>query len=238
MLLRNSISSTKKFFQKTLKNFKSFFSASDDHYQRLPQTPPYKVNPYSSFNTRSIDHHHMNIQTSYKDLDRFYTDFTNQWDPDNKEKAKKNPSNKKNTMSSSSSTPMKQEQKFAKTSPSKNYNSDHHHQYYKMKNVERDGKRHEDYWRSNMVGGITREERSCLLAEKLKELEMMDMSNVDHLLDIEEVLHYYSCLTCPAYLDIVDRFFMEMYAEFLAPSSSTASSRISSRPLKLRSVRL
>ncbi|KAH7572291.1 hypothetical protein ACOSQ2_015628 [Xanthoceras sorbifolium] len=237
MLLRNSISSTKKFFHKTLKSFKSLFSG--DHYERLPQTPPYN-NPYSYNATLGIDN--MNIQTSYKDLDRFYTDFTNHWQSD-KEKTNKRSSNKKDTMSSSSS-PTKQEREnlngsfrtFAKASPAKNhYNNDeiqrrgNHHQYYKIKNV---GKRQED----SCSNTGTREERSCLLAEKLRELEMMDMSNVDHLLDIEEVLHYYSRLTCPAYLEIVDRFFMEMYAEFLAPYSSTASSHISSRP-KLRSVR-
>ncbi|THF98979.1 hypothetical protein TEA_022301 [Camellia sinensis var. sinensis] len=50
-----------------------------------------------------------------------------------------------------------------------------------------------------------------MLAEKIRELEMMDMNDVDHVLDIEEVLHNYSRLTCPVYLDIVDNFFVDMY---------------------------
>jgi hypothetical protein len=72
------------------------------------------------------------------------------------------------------------------------------------------------------------------VAQKLKELEMMDVSNVEHVLDVEEVLHYYSRLTCPAYLDIVDKFFMDMYAEFIAPPANPRS--VNSRP-RLRSVR-
>ncbi|KAJ6401756.1 hypothetical protein OIU84_013927 [Salix udensis] len=81
---------------------------------------------------------------------------------------------------------------------------------------------------------ITAEGRSFLVAQKLKELEKMDVSNVEHVLDIEEVLHYYSRLTCPAYRDIVDKFFMDMYAEFIAPPANPRS--VNSRP-RLRSVR-
>ncbi|THF98523.1 hypothetical protein TEA_001166 [Camellia sinensis var. sinensis] len=40
---------------------------------------------------------------------------------------------------------------------------------------------------------------------------MVDKSNIEHVLDIEEVLHYYSRLTCPAYVDIVDKFFMDIW---------------------------
>ena len=46
-----------------------------------------------------------------------------------------------------------------------------------------------------------------MVEQKLRELEMLDMNNVEYVLDIEEVLHYYSRLTCPAYLEIVDKFF-------------------------------
>ncbi|CAI9753805.1 unnamed protein product [Fraxinus pennsylvanica] len=55
------------------------------------------------------------------------------------------------------------------------------------------------------------------LAKKMKELEMMDVNDMDHVLDIEEVLNYYSKLTCPAYQDIVDKFFMDMYTEYYLP---------------------
>ncbi|OVA20354.1 hypothetical protein BVC80_157g171 [Macleaya cordata] len=53
-----------------------------------------------------------------------------------------------------------------------------------------------------------------LVAKKLRELELMDMSDMEHVLDVEEVIHYYSRLTCPVYLDIFDKFFMQMYSEF------------------------
>ncbi|KAI3802917.1 hypothetical protein L1987_31064 [Smallanthus sonchifolius] len=52
----------------------------------------------------------------------------------------------------------------------------------------------------------------CLVTRKLKELEMMDRNNIDLVLDIEEVLHYYSRLTCPVYRDIIEKFFVEMYS--------------------------
>lgn len=229
MLLRKSISNTKKFFQKTIQNFKSFFSATD-HYERIPKTPPY--NP-KSFNSVGVE---MDIQASYKELDKFYNDFTNQWESEDGKPKKR--SEKKNIIASS---PMKQEKevisgsfmKLTKSSPVKNDKDQiipgrETHQYSKQK-------RQEDL---DACSADTREERNWLLVEKLKELEMMDMSNVDHLLDIEEVLHYYSRLSCPAYVDIVDKFFMEIYAEFFSSSANPPTHHnISPRP-KLRSDRL
>ncbi|KAK3426615.1 hypothetical protein EUGRSUZ_F03026 [Eucalyptus grandis] len=53
-----------------------------------------------------------------------------------------------------------------------------------------------------------------VLAQKMKELELMDLGDVEHLLDLEEALHYYSHLTSPVFLDIVHKFFMEIYSEF------------------------
>lgn len=216
MLLRKSISNTKKFFQKTLKNFMSFFSATD-HYERIPKTPLY--NP-KSFNTVDAE---MDIQASYKELDKFYTDFP-----------PKRRSEKKNIMTPS---PMKQEKEvlngsFMKlTKPS-----------YEKSNKDqiipgRETPQYSKQKRQEDLDSLTREEKICFLLEKLKELEMMDMSNVDHLLDIEEVLHYYSRLTCPAYIDIVDKFFMEMYAEFFSSSSNPPSHHHPSSTPKLGSER-
>ncbi|KAF5812636.1 hypothetical protein HanRHA438_Chr03g0099841 [Helianthus annuus] len=68
-----------------------------------------------------------------------------------------------------------------------------------------------------------REERKCLVTKRLKELEILDMNNVDHVLDIQEVLHFYSRLTCPTYCEIVEKYFTEMYSEVLTlphPSNS------------------
>lgn len=62
-----------------------------------------------------------------------------------------------------------------------------------------------------------------VLAQKMKDLEMMDLDDMDHAMDVEEVLHYYSRLNCPAYVEIVDNFFMDMYSEF-QPSGSLNNS--------------
>ncbi|KAH6800568.1 LOW protein: ATP-dependent RNA helicase-like protein [Perilla frutescens var. hirtella] len=59
-----------------------------------------------------------------------------------------------------------------------------------------------------------------VLAQKMKDLEMMDLNDMDHALDVEEVLHYYSRLTCPVYVEIVDKFFMDMYSQFHTPQPS------------------
>lgn len=71
------------------------------------------------------------------------------------------------------------------------------------------------------------------LVKKMKELEMMDLKDMDHVLDVEEVLHYYSRLTCPAYVEIVDKFFMDMYSELHAPQPSRS---VNSSMRKLGSV--
>ncbi|GMP42251.1 hypothetical protein CsSME_00012122 [Camellia sinensis var. sinensis] len=74
-------------------------------------------------------------------------------------------------------------------------------------------------------------EGGYILAEKMRE---MDMNDVDHVLDIEVVLHNYLHLTCPVYLDIVDNFFVDMYSEFLIPKPSVTITNSSRKlgPLK------
>lgn len=211
MLLRNSISNTKKFFRKTIQSFKSLFSGD---YQRLPKSPPHIPN----------------------DFDKFYTEFTNKWDS-HKDKAKKGSKKlqEKEVYSgsfvefSSQAYPMKKKNHVERR-------SEEYHNHEEMKSVvvphKFERKRREEY-------SSKKRKTNWLVVQKLKELEMLDMSNVDHLLDIEEVLHYYSRLTCPAYLEIVDKFFMEMCAEFFgaAETLTPARSIITSR-LKPRSVRL
>ncbi|KAK9666162.1 hypothetical protein RND81_14G165400 [Saponaria officinalis] len=78
-------------------------------------------------------------------------------------------------------------------------------------------------------------EGAYILAQKMKELDMMEVEDVDHVLDVEEALNYYSRLSCPAYVDIVDKFFMDMYYDFLLPKPSINLSSSSRRlcPLKI-----
>lgn len=202
MLLRTSISKYKKFFQNTLNNFKSLFSRS---YQKIPKTPP---------------HNH----SSYNDLEKFYSDFTEKWDSE-KGKSKKRRKNK--VMLSSSTT--KQEEEL------------HVHNHNENLVALNNAKEKNEMEKSEELDGEQCKQDSSsmfnsksMVEKKLKELEMLEMSNVDYILDIEEVLHYYSRLTCPSYLEIVDKFFVEMYSEFFGCPETPAS--VNSK-LKMRSVR-
>ncbi|KAI5556865.1 hypothetical protein BDE02_18G063600 [Populus trichocarpa] len=243
MLLGNSICTTKKFFQKTVQRFKSFLSG--DHYQKLPKTPA-RNNPRPPF-TGGSD---MKAQTNFinnKDSDNLYNDFTGRRDDKDKEKPKRD---EKKTASAPSSSSAKQERdqdqnsgfmNLSKATAVKNYQYlQRRDQDYTTDDPNNEIKSSYARKRSPLLDAnssskhITCEGRSFLVAQKLKELEMMDVSNVEHVLDVEEVLHYYSRLTCPAYLDIVDKFFMDMYAEFIAPPANPRS--VNSRP-RLRSVR-
>ncbi|KZV56101.1 hypothetical protein F511_06118 [Dorcoceras hygrometricum] len=72
---------------------------------------------------------------------------------------------------------------------------------------------------------VKQEESSFLavhaLAQKMNDLELMDVNDdEDQVSDLEEVFHYYSLITCPVYLEIVDRFFMDMYSEYIVPHLS------------------
>ncbi|XP_057535917.1 uncharacterized protein LOC130813972 [Amaranthus tricolor] len=73
------------------------------------------------------------------------------------------------------------------------------------------------------------QQSSYILAQKMKDLEMIYVGDVDHTLDIEEALHYYSRITCPVYVEMVNKFFMDMYTDFhvLQPGISIGSSNCS-----------
>lgn len=73
---------------------------------------------------------------------------------------------------------------------------------------------------------------SCrVISQRMKELEMMEFRDVDHVLDVEEVLHYYSRLRSPVYLDIVDSFFTDMYADLLHKPQGSCLHGSKRRPL-------
>lgn len=245
MLLRSSIVNTKKFFQKTLNNFKSMFSPG---YERLPKTPNHHHHSQFSYSlalpaAMDMDmnsHNHNN--PSYEDLEKFYDSFTQQWDSQN-EKARKGSSNKKKTVLSSSS-PTRQE---AEVYDRRLVNASPVQKKKEKKHDQMDQKREENVNQNNkrmmmMISQHQRgKERNWIVEKKLRELEMLDKGNVDHVMDIEEVLHYYSRLTCPAYLEIVEKFFTEMYSEFFGlppppPATNDSPSSVKSR-LQHRSMR-
>ena len=73
------------------------------------------------------------------------------------------------------------------------------------------------------------------LSQKIMKSEMMEVGDMEHVLDVEEALHYYSRLTSPVYLSIVDKFFLDMYSEFSVPQ---ASASINSSKRRFGSIRL
>lgn len=212
MLLRTTLSNTKKFFQKTVENFKSFLSGG---YQRLPKKSPCNSFPCGGGGGGGALDHQVNYSQSLKELGKFTREFGN-----DQQANKGRISKKKETPTAV--LPRKDELVGTRGNPRK-------------KKILSEGKRYyQEYSRS--ARGSDRE-RSFLVARKLKELEMLDNGNVEHVLDIEEVLHYYSRLTCPAYVDIVDQFFMDMYSELLnGEASTTASEHHSNSRPRLQTV--
>ncbi|OIW15987.1 hypothetical protein TanjilG_04522 [Lupinus angustifolius] len=189
------IRTTKKFFQKTIKNFKSFFSSS--YYEMLPKTPPYNDHFSYSVAATSVKNMDNNNNTSYMELENFYND---QWDSEKDKETKRRNKNKAALMLSS---PTNQNNEVYKKK----------NQVYKREECENQNKKKNFF----------------MVEEKLRELEMLDINNEDHVLDIEEILHYYSRLTCPAYIEIVDKFFMQMYSELFGlawPCSVNSSMKL------------
>ncbi|XP_074280968.1 uncharacterized protein LOC141605936 [Silene latifolia] len=211
MLLRNSISNTKKFFLKTIDNFKSFLS-KDNAYEKIPKTPK--------------------IEACSKELDNFYVEFTSQWD-----------SHKGKLRNRAHRKPRRSQEVYTKLDQQKNYAAKENvapviasqsFEFHPQKladgdTVKRVTKVRNDYVTSRSPTNVVQDEfcaksvkesRVNMISQKLKELELMDKGNVDYKMDIEEVLHYYSRLTCPAYMDIVDKFIKEICTEFLGPQVS------------------
>ncbi|PIA45586.1 hypothetical protein AQUCO_01600058v1 [Aquilegia coerulea] len=194
MLSKKTISSTKKFFKNTIQSFKSLLSGG---YEKLPKTTPF--NPLSCSSVGDSK-----ARQSFRELDHFYLDFTNRWDFNEKKVRKRN-------------------KKQDKAEVMKD-----HKEVYDMNSVNHspleggDSNKdtqithHEDERNSSYASAA---HNNLLVMQRLKELQKMDMNDVNTVLDIDEVLHYYSRLTSPAYLQIVDRFFMQMYSEFFNSST-------------------
>lgn len=227
MLLRDSISHTKKFIQRTIDGFKSLFSKGN-MYERLPKKPPF--HPFSC----GRDATGGDIGTGYKELDNFYSEFTHQWDSSKsrmKNKGQKKPlfTRTQKTQELYHADTSQKLVSVAITQQKEEFCTENHAERREFGQNKRpnymisQGKRQSP----DLCSRSARERRLCLVAEKLKELELIAEGAADHKMDVEEVLHYYSRLTCPAYLDIVDKFFTEMCAEFC---SSRASPMVYSTP--------
>ncbi|KAK3219777.1 hypothetical protein Dsin_013747 [Dipteronia sinensis] len=222
MLLRDSIGKTKNFFQKTLLNFKSVLFGG---YQKLPK--PLLLNPFSCTTIGKTKNH----QT-----DRFHSEFCNEWECDLEEARKKKKKKKKNSMIIASKEPMNEGDassgrflKIAKKSPLLTKQEEGSNKEEKKMVSFRLDKKGDQY--CSHAGNAD----GYALAQKMQQLDMMDAGDVEHVLDVEEALHYYSRLRSPVYLDIVDKFFMDMYSEFSVPQPSAS---INNSKRRLRSIRL
>lgn len=196
MLLRKTILKTKKFYNKTLRNFKSFIFGG---YRKL------KRSPSLSFFSASINNPKM------QQLDNFYKQFCEQLDSDGNN--------------------INQNIKISEQDIESNrsmINSEQRVLNNKSLAEEKDA------GCSNYVNGGTQN----VLELKMKELEMMDMKDEEHVLDVEEVLHYYSLLTSPIYQDLVDKFFTDMYSEFNRPHPPTRTNSLSSSMRRLAPLKI
>lgn len=206
MQLKETIDKSKILFHKTLQHLKSSFF---DGYQKLPKS--LSCNPFSCGCGK--------LKTCKSD--QYYKDFYDEWES-HLDKISKRGSN----ATLSSKDVIKEENAcsgsiiFPKQSPAKTKQEGG----IKEKKIgnSHPGKAKESNAQDVMNSG------GFALAQKMKELEMMDSGDVEQVLDIEEALHYYSRLKSPVYVDIVDKFFTDMYSESYnppAPVSVNSSKR-------------
>ncbi|KAG2298773.1 hypothetical protein Bca52824_035245 [Brassica carinata] len=71
-----------------------------------------------------------------------------------------------------------------------------------------------------------------MLVQKMKDLNMVDLRDVEHASDVQEARRCYSSIRSPVYLDIVEIFFTDMYYEF-SNSSNISGSRRKAGTLRL-----
>ncbi|KAF5190962.1 hypothetical protein FRX31_019450 [Thalictrum thalictroides] len=199
MLLKKTISSTKKFFKNSIQSFKSLLSGG---YEKLPKATP--------FNPLSCSVGDSKARQSFRELDNFYLDFTNQWDFNEKKVRKRNKKQDKVEVI------MNDHEEVYKGSFMNSVNQSPLEGGDSNKDMQSS---HQESERNS--SNVVKEEGNLLVMQRLKELQKMDLNDVNTVLDIDEVLHYYSRLTSPAYLQIVDRFFMQVYSEFFINSSTT-----------------
>ncbi|KAL6134448.1 hypothetical protein ACLB2K_066679 [Fragaria x ananassa] len=202
MVLKETMHKSKELYEKTIQNLKSFICGG---YKKLPKS--LSLNPCIC-----------GSDLKYHPTDEFYTDYYDEWES-TIDKVKKRDSTSKETIMDedpcTDSFIM-----FPKQSPKKN----------KQGGLLRDKK---PSGRSTCDLGKGKDQSSFqsmhgnrgsnVLAKRMKEFEMVDTGDVEQVLDVEEALHYYSRLKSPVYLDIVDKFFLDMYSDFSVPPAPSIS---------------
>ncbi|KAH0687624.1 hypothetical protein KY285_018190 [Solanum tuberosum] len=218
MLLKKTIQKTKNFLYKTPHNLKSFLFGG---HHKLPKTARH-FNPFLSVSKRFSSSKRI-PKTTVKELDDLYRDYYQQWHhPDHNEiqDRKITSKNARKYQGMADGDYSESQRKLAVR--------------FGMEDIESE-RRKEDEKKGREVLTRSTSKGSLTLLKKMEELEMVEGEDMDHVLDIEEVLQCYTLLNSPVYVDIVDRFFMDMYTEFSIrkPSVSVNSSMRRLGPLKL-----
>ncbi|KAL9304469.1 hypothetical protein ACSQ67_021732 [Phaseolus vulgaris] len=213
MQLRQTFRKTKVFFHKSFQNFLSFFFGE---YQKLPRSLSFNPFLCRIGNARA----HRN--------DQFYNEFYDLLQTDlNRINMYGNNSRSRSAMGAASCT--ESFVRFAKQRPQKS-KIEERAQEKKKKKGSSHLKKKEDLNSQNM------NKKVHVLAQKMKAMDMVDAGDLEHVLDMEEALHYYSRLKSPVYVDIVDNFFMNIQSE-LSVSQPCASSSIKPSKERLGSIR-
>ncbi|KAJ8535918.1 hypothetical protein K7X08_034319 [Anisodus acutangulus] len=219
MLLKKTIQKTKNFLHKTPHNLKSFLFGG---HQKLPKADR-QFNPFSSVRKRVSGSKRISKST-IQEIDDLYRDYYQQWhQPDHNETSERKISGKN----------ARKYQGMAEGDCSESQRKISVR--FGTKDIERERRKEEEKKGREVLTRSTSSKEGLTLLQKMEELEMMEGEDLDHVLDVEEVLRCYSLLSSPVYVDIVDRFFMDMYTEFSIqkPSGSVNSSMRRLGPLKL-----
>lgn len=182
VVIKQTFTKTKKFFQSRFRNLKSFLQGS---YRNTPS--PLAKTIFSN-----------SIKINYKaqDLDCLYKSFSNRWVHESNEVSKRT-------------------EEIFLVPKEERKGDDQSVADYKLEDLKEEKK--------VSYKSIRKQEKEAsfiaanALAHKMKQLEMIDINDVDNVMDVEEVLHYYSRLTSPVYQEMVDKFFMDMHLEYNVP---------------------
>ncbi|KAK7389549.1 hypothetical protein VNO78_24690 [Psophocarpus tetragonolobus] len=212
MLLRETFHKTKIFFHRNFRNFWSFLFGE---YQQLPRS--------LSFNPFLCRIGNARTKTS----DQFYNEFYDMLQSDLGRIRMYGDSISRSAMEDAACTGSFTY--FAKQSSQKSIHED------KAQDKKNKGSLHLRK-KEDLTNPQSMNKKARVLAQKMKTMDMMDGGDLEHVLDIEEALHYYSRLKSPVYLDIVDKFFMDIQSELSVPQPCTSFKPSNKRlgPIRLR----
>ncbi|KAL3631892.1 hypothetical protein CASFOL_024876 [Castilleja foliolosa] len=214
MLIKETLGKTKKLFHKTIKSLRKSFILVKCQEQPTNPTP----SPIFFDGKKDI-----NNNSKLQEVDKNF--YSKKWD-DAIEVKKKD-----GQISSKAQQQAKRDEKISTRSIS----------FAGCRGLEafKEDKNARKYYGKNPKASSFRAPADTL-ARKMKDLEMMDANDMDHVLDVEEVLHYYSRLNCPSYVEIVDKFLTDMHSDFnvTQPSRSGSMRKLvsASAPSSMRSL--